>query len=132
MVSKVFVLTINKNDTISDGFPGYICYAIQIFLTVLNKALSCLNKTLNYMGYISSSRGLKCPTCPPQYSITESIIMKLENPVHFFKFDLNFQNFVPKLNQCRHISMYFCLIQFHDKIPKNEVKLEKMNMSYFC
>ena len=58
--------------------------------------------------------------------------MKLENPVHFFKFDLNFQNFVPKLNQCKDTWMYICLIQFQDKIPKIEVKLEKTNMSYFC
>ena len=62
---KVLVLTINKNDTTLDGFPGYICYAIQIFSTVLIKALSCLNKTLNYMGYISSSKGRKCHTWPP-------------------------------------------------------------------
>ena len=57
----MLVLAINKNDTTSDGFPGYIFYAIQIFSTVLNRALSCLNKTLNYMGYISSSRGFNAP-----------------------------------------------------------------------
>ena len=58
--------------------------------------------------------------------------MKLETPVHFFKFDLNFHNFVLKLNQGSDIWIYFALIQFDDKTPKNEVKLEKMNTSYFC